>query len=831
MVGKKTFKGLLRDIKLNKNMFLLLVLIIVIGTGIYVGLESTYQNMLASSSYYYNETNLFDIQINSEVGFSKSDLTEVENLGEVSGVMPVKTLDVSSEVNNDYYNGKLISLNTTSEDNNNYVNQITLVRGNEPTTINEGLIDEEFFSKNGLEIGDLITLNPDDSNDLRAKKIKIVGTFKSSYYSSLNEGEKKVSFYLYLPESNFTKNYYNYVFITLKSSSQYSSYEKKYKSYVNETKEKIKEKINGVNDDKKESMISELESQIENAKNSLHLLSQSEDHLIEAEKEELNLKLTNYQNKIIKLKNDVISVTTRLEHDGFYEYQSEAKNINKLSSSISFMFLFVTVVATIVTSVHIIEKQKDEIKTLLALGYGKLTVSLKYLLYVLTAGLLGSLIGSLLFYKIIPLAFKYYYSNAYGLIVTKTYLNDQKAFFSVLFVTITSTVATLVVFLVKNKNLPLTIKHKKKKIGFIKKVYDLIKQKKHAISVFLLSFLLLIIAFTLFGYKDSNEKTIEKEYSLVNKYDLKITFNQTDDSYDVANKLSNNDDVTIKKTYEVDANITSKDNEVTACFTVLKNSKNLSNFISLKSEDESLLKLNDKGVIISSSLANKLNVKKNDTITISLSGNNAFKVKVTGIFKNYFGNYVYISKELFKDVNKQNTSYNTLLLNYDDDLKNAEKNKLENEIENESSVLSVTKNSDAIKTYQGKTTFTHFVFYFLMVLLSLFTVLNLVYVLLLTNYKNKKDIICLKAIGYYNNEINRYFMKDYFIALVIALVLAVAFGSLISCFIINDLSTSDFTYAFKINVTSYLLVILLVFVMSLVLGLFNHNMIEKEEYK
>ena len=63
MVKKKSIlKDALREISLNKKKFISLLLIIVIGTGFYVGLKSTPKDMKETAKAYYKETNLFDLK-------------------------------------------------------------------------------------------------------------------------------------------------------------------------------------------------------------------------------------------------------------------------------------------------------------------------------------------------------------------------------------------------------------------------------------------------------------------------------------------------------------------------------------------------------------------------------------------------------------------------------------------------------------------------------------------------------------------------------------------------------------------------------------------------
>lgn len=186
MVRKKgIIKNALREISLNKKKFISLLLIIVMGISFYVGLKETPSIMRKSAETYYEEINLFDLKIVSSIGFSKSDKILLKEIKGVKGVSLSKTLDVMAIINNNDYN---INISSISENRNlksdDYINHLILVKGRYPSTINEGLVEEKFLTDNNLSIGDLVTLKPESKDDLKAKKIKIVGVVKNNLYSS-----------------------------------------------------------------------------------------------------------------------------------------------------------------------------------------------------------------------------------------------------------------------------------------------------------------------------------------------------------------------------------------------------------------------------------------------------------------------------------------------------------------------------------------------------------------------------------------------------------------------------------------------------------------------
>lgn len=465
MVRKKSIlKSAVREIKLNKKRFLSLLLIIVIGTGFYVGLKSTVKDMKDTAKEYYKETNLMDVKINSDVGFDKSDEIRLKNIEGVKGTTLTKTLDATAEVNEKKY---IIKLNSISNDrsikSDDYINRLILTSGKYPSTINEGLVEESFLKDNNLSLNDLITLTPENKSDLRAKKIKIVGTVKSSYYLSkdkkTNKNDKKLDYYMYVEENEFGFNYYNEVFITIKNEKKADTYSKEYENHIDGYKDKIKSVVIESYNEKKQKNIEEIENNINSIESSLNDIYSSDlpqDSLTDEIKnlsDELNFNKSN----LSKSKNASIHVQTRNELSSFYEYKQEIEKIDKISKAFSLIFLLATTFVALTFIMNIIEEQRVQIGILQAIGYSKLDILFKYLLYAVLVSIMGSAIGSLLFYKLLPKLVSLCYGNFYDMPSIITSFQIKHVLFASLFNLLSTIITTLFIFFKDTLETPATL--------------------------------------------------------------------------------------------------------------------------------------------------------------------------------------------------------------------------------------------------------------------------------------------------------------------------------------------------------------------------------------
>ena len=532
MLKKSLLKNALRQITLNKKRFISLLLIIIIGSGFYVGLKSTSKDMEITAKNYYKETNLFDLKVTSSTGIYKDSKKEIKNISGIKDVSLSKTLDVATTIDNKDY---VIKLNSINEDNN--INKLILVKGRYPKTINEGLVEEKFLTDNNLSIDDLVTLVPENENDLRAKKIKIVGVVKSSYYaskdrgtSSLNNG--KIDYFMYLDENDFNFDYYQEAFITFKNSNKYDTYSKNYDNYINKFSKKINEVVIKNSNLIHEEKLNELNNEISSLKEKLNELNETdlpEDSLGESIKE-TSENLENKNKELSKLSEVSVYSTKRSETPSFYEYKLEIERINEIANVFSLIFFIITILISLTILTKIIDEDRKEISGLRTIGYNKFEIVVKYIIYAFLVSFLGSIIGSLLFYKVIPLIIGYCYNMFYDMPTLTTTLQVNFIIFTILFSCVATILTSILIFFKINTKTPVELiriknirskkdfieKHPKlfKKMSFLNKIAikNVIKYKKRFFMTVIGICGSTTLILTSLGMKDSITSIVDKQF-------------------------------------------------------------------------------------------------------------------------------------------------------------------------------------------------------------------------------------------------------------------------------------------------------------------------------
>lgn len=859
MVKKKSIlKDALREISLNKKKFISLLLIIVIGTGFYVGLKSTPKDMKETAKAYYKETNLFDLKVVSSSGFSKNDYYSLKQVDGVKGVFLSKTLDVITTINNSDY---VIKLNSINEDrdlkSDDYINHLTLLKGRYPKTINEGLVEEKFLTDNNLSLDDLVTLKPEDENGLRAKKIKIVGVVRSSYYSSKDRGTSnlkngKVDYFMYLSEGDFASDLYTEGYVTIKGANKYDTYSKKYDSFINKYKTLVNEEILKSAKAAHERNVSVLESDINELKDNLNRLNSTDlpsDELNTSIKE-VSSELKEKEDELSKIKDVLAYSIKRSEVAGFYEYKLETERIENIAKVFPLMFFLVAALVSLTTMTRMVDEERIGMGTLRAIGYSKSSVIFKYVLYAFLASILGSIIGTILFYKLIPILVGYCYNIFYDMPSINATMQINYALFSLVFSILSTVLATILVFLKDTSKTPAELMRpeapKKGKRIFLEKIdkiwnslsflnkitlRNIFRYKKRLFMtvIGICGSTALILAS--FGIKDSVMKVADNQYNKIDKYDMVISINNNASNSDkkvLEEKILDENEIK-KITYVYKSNVLLKNNKKSENSNIIvpENKEKINDYITLRQrKTKKDIKMDDDGIIVSEKLAKLLKLKKNSYAKLTLPNNKKVNVKVSDITENYIEHYVYISPKLYKKLSGENANYSTIIA-ITKNLSNKKEKALESNISDINNVTSTLLSSDTKNNYKDMMNTLNYVILILIVCAAALAFVVLYNLASVNISERRRELATIKVLGFYNEEVTKYIYKEMLILTIIGSLIGLIVGSFLTLYVIKICETNLFMFTFNIKFISYLLSFIITLLFLFIVNLFMHFELKK----
>lgn len=234
-------KDTVRTVRKTLNRFCSILLIVALGVGFFAGVRATGDDMRNTASDYYNDYNLMDLQLLSTLGFSDDDVAAIAAADGVRQVYAGKFVDCLTLCHDNF----LTRVYSLPDDPNDpaTMNRLRVLEGRLPEAADECAIDQNIMDKFGFSVGQTLTLASADplkdlENDLERTEYTIVGMVNSPMYvdmtrrGSTTVGDGSLDAYLYVPEENFTAEYYTELYVTAEGADVPNCYTDEYDAVV-----------------------------------------------------------------------------------------------------------------------------------------------------------------------------------------------------------------------------------------------------------------------------------------------------------------------------------------------------------------------------------------------------------------------------------------------------------------------------------------------------------------------------------------------------------------------------------------------------------------------
>ncbi len=238
--SKKMFKN-------NIGRFCSIVLIIMLGTSFFIGMNAISPEMKKTAEKYMKDKNIYDYALESNLGYKKEDVKKFEDIKNIEKAQGVYSYDALASFDQKDIVVRVSSLNSDIKMNENYIED-----GRKIEKDNECYISTRLKQMYNYDIGKKIKVYRKDKeniNDaLRITEFKIVGIVKSPIYLSTFYGTTQLltgelNSFLFVKEEAFKMKDYTTVYLKSDIDENIKRFSGKYKK---ENKKILKdiEKVN-----------------------------------------------------------------------------------------------------------------------------------------------------------------------------------------------------------------------------------------------------------------------------------------------------------------------------------------------------------------------------------------------------------------------------------------------------------------------------------------------------------------------------------------------------------------------------------------------------------
>ena len=564
------------------------------------------------------------------------------------------------------------------------------------------------------------------------------------------------------------------------------------------------------------------------------------------------LQLKNQTRQLAEMKPADYLYSDRDTNPGYTEYKQNANRISSLATVFPVIFFLIAALVSLTTMTRMIEEKRSEIGTFKALGYKNTEIAQKFILYSLTAGLLGTLAGLALGFYLFPTIIV----NAYGQLYNMKEFTTPWYFSYTIIATVVALICTvgiafLTLWLDLRSSAAALLRPKAPKAGrrvwlerltpvwqrmsFIQKVTvrNLFRYKSRMLmTIFGIAGCTSMIV-TGFGLRDSIGDMVPLQFEKLWQYQGVVTFNdhstdeQTQHYEEALKKLDG-----FKEALPISAQTLTLSGEG-------QNPQDVSVYVPQKPEDAgSFLLFNDRktgekyqltddGAIIDEKLAALFAIEVGDKLQLKSSEGKEYSLKVSAVVENYVGHFAYVTPEYFKEIFHEEPQYNSEFLLFDHPPASKQQTAIANQLMTNPKVVNVTflsDSSDALDDTVGVLTIVVWVLIISAGLLALIVLYNLNNI----NISERiRELSTIKVLGFYNNELTMYIYRENIILTVLGIVAGLVLGFFEHRYVLQTVELDMLMFSPDVHPLSYLYATLITLFFTLVVGIVVYFKLKK----
>ena len=535
--------------------------------------------------------------------------------------------------------------------------------------------------------------------------------------------------------------------------------------------------------------------------------------------------------------------------DGIKMVETISSGITKVSNLFPVVLYLVAALVTITTMTRFVQEERNNAGILKALGYNDTDVIKKFVLYGLISGGLGTILGTLLGMYVLPYILCTSLLANMTIPPVKYYFSFKILGLSVLFAIICSVLPAVYISVKELRETAAQLllpkpPTKGSKI-FMERITPLwsrmtFTQKVTARNIFRYKQRMFMTIFGVagsvallfagLGISSSINGIQTKQYGQIIQYDavvLKKDF-VTEKEQTTIDNLLKSDEIQgyIPIRFEtITEKIKGIEDEQTLSMLVT-HTDTFSPYINLEHKNsEDKLKITNDGVVVSQKLADLMDRKVGDTITLKVL-NEDRNFKISQITKMYAGHFIFMSDDYFAKITNDKPTNNSYFIVLKDKSKtNVEK--ITAKFMASNGIKAVSQNTNTIIQVQ---TMTNSLTKVMTVLTIMSLLLAMVILYNLTNInvaERIRELSTIKVLGFFNNEVTMYIYRETICLSIIGIIAGIFGGKILHKVILDKVAPAEIFFNPNIEVWVYTAPVILVIAILYVLGVIVNHKLKK----
>ena len=558
-------------------------------------------------------------------------------------------------------------------------------------------------------------------------------------------------------------------------------------------------------------------------------------------------KITDARRKVADIDSCEWYIFSRSYNPGYTGFGQDADRMANLASVLPIIFFLVAALVCLTTMTRMVEEQRVQIGALKALGYSRLAISWKYIGYGLLPSLVGGVLGLVIGYILFPKMIFTAYQIMYQMPDIELHAYTDISLFSVLAAVACTTVATLWACLATLRETPASLMRPRtpkagkrvfleyikplwRRMSFIHKVTarNLFRyQKRFWMTVIGIGgCTALIIAG--FGMRSSLLFTMSRQYDELFHYSAQVT---------LADNALPEERAAVEDFLAGDSRVVNYIPCAASSATVVTPSYSTTAYVEVMASDEigkvvdlfdyksgDPITMGDEGVYIDQKLSELLKVSVGDTFF--LDGDVRGDVTVAGIYEHYTGHFIYMTPGYYENALHADGEPNAYLLNFtsdDTDTCNAIFEKLLDM----SGVATTSRMRDTQDTYMHSMERVDFV---VVIIILAAAALAMVVLFNLSNInitERQRELATIKLLGFYDGEVSAYVYRENIVLTVFGILLGCFMGHWLHIYLVRSTEIDLMMFGRQTAPSAYVYAAILTMLFSVLVNVLAHFKMKK----
>ena len=530
---------------------------------------------------------------------------------------------------------------------------------------------------------------------------------------------------------------------------------------------------------------------------------------LETEKEKAEIELAKAKQQLDELPEADWMILNRDAHYSSVMFKSTLDQMGSIGRIFPLLFFAVAALVCLTTMTRLIDEERTQLGVFSALGFSKIQIILKYVLYAFLASFGGSLIGIVVGVYTFPLVIYWAWRLMYYLPPVQKVLLPEVAFTGVVSFTLLMMGVTYYVAHRELKTMPSQLMRPKPpktaKQTFIEKIpviwnhlsftsritaRNILRYKKRFVMTVIGVAGCTGLLVAGWGIKDSIADVIRLNFTEIYQYDYTISLEDSKYEESVYKALDKDDNIVVpfeqymSKVYLEDKNKTIS--------VEVFDKDNIDKVVNLRTrKKQTPLNIKGDGVIISEKFAKDNHLNIGDEITIESKNGIKSVVDIDGICEMYFQHHLFMSDELYEEVfNEKN--HNTKLALISDE-KPAEME----------GIQSITSFEPMIKSFENMIQALDFIIIVIILAAGSLAFVVLMNLTAVNISERLREIATLKVLGFNDKEINHYIFEEILILTIIGGLVGLPVGKLEHTIIMTTIDVEMVMFGSNIRFLSF----------------------------